>query len=211
MLNINNLRKEYKLKSLDISDLSQDPYLQFFLWFEEVKQHIAEYNAMALATSSSQGRPSCRMVLIKNINARGFSFFTNYESRKGNDLAHNPVACGIFYWAHLERQVTIEGKIEKLTRQESEDYFASRPRSSQLGAWASHQGQVLHSREELERSYYHFEKMYEGSAIPTPPYWGGYRLIPTIFEFWQGRTNRLHDRFRYHLQNEKWTIDRLAP
>lgn len=212
MLNFNDLRKEYELKSLDLSHLNRDPFLQFFIWFEEAKNNLAaEHNAMALATASLEGRPSCRMVLIKEVDGRGFSFFTNYESRKGRDLTDNPVACGTFYWALLERQVRIEGKIEKLTRKESENYFASRPRNTQLGTWASHQDQVLHSREELEKAYRHYEEIYHGSAIPTPPYWGGYRLLPSTFEFWQGRANRLHDRFRYTLHDDEWLIERLAP
>lgn len=212
MLKINHLRKEYQLKSLDLSNLNSNPFLQFSIWFEEAKQaQILELNAMALATASAEGRPSCRTVLLKEMNSEGFVFFTNYESRKGRDLAQNPFACATFYWAELERQIVIEGRIEKLTSQESDSYFFSRPRGSQLGAWASHQDQVIHSRKELEESYRHFEKIYESKAIPRPSYWGGYCLYPERFEFWQGRTNRLHDRFRYLLIDHIWQIDRLAP
>lgn len=212
MLNIKHLRREYRLKPLGLSLLNPDPFLQFLVWFEEAQQaQLLEFNAMALATASFEGRPSCRMVLLKQMDARGFAFFTNYDSRKGQDLACNPFACATFYWAVLERQVIIEGEIEKLTRQESESYFASRPRGSQLGTWASHQDQILQSREELEEIYRHFEKMYEGKIIPIPPYWGGYRLLPNRFEFWQGRPNRLHDRFRYFLKGKGWKIERLAP
>jgi pyridoxamine 5'-phosphate oxidase len=191
MLNIHGLRKEYRLKSLNLNDLNSDPFLQFYVWFTEAEQaQVLELNVMALATASVEGRPSCRIVLLKQMDARGFSFFTNYDSRKGQELARNPFACATFYWHELERQVIIEGETEKLTHQESETYFASRPRGSQLGAWASHQDQILMSREELEEAYHHFEKMYAGKTIPKPPYWGGYRLLPTSFEFWQGRANR---------------------
>lgn len=212
MLNINDLRREYRLKYLDLSRLNLNPFLQFCLWFEEARQaQVLELNAMVLATASKEGRPSCRTVLLKQMNLSGFSFFTNYDSRKGKDLTSNPFACATLYWAELERQVIIDGKVEKLTRSESEIYFASRPRGSQLGTWASHQDQILQSREELEEAYRHFEKMYEGKPIPIPPYWGGYRLLPERFEFWQGRADRLHDRFRYLLVDHEWQIDRLAP
>ena len=212
MLNIHELRKEYRLKSLDVDKLNPHPFWQFALWFEEAQQaQIPEFNAMTLATATPEGTPSCRTILLKQIDLRGFSFFTNYESRKGKELASNPLACATFYWHELERQVIFAGKIEKLTRKESEDYFASRPRGSQLGTWASHQDQTLNSREELEEAYRYFEKVYEGHTIPLPPYWGGYRLLPQRFEFWQGRSNRLHDRFCYLLVNKEWKIERLAP
>lgn len=212
MLNINNLRIEYRLKSLNLRDLNPNPFLQFCVWFKEAQRvQVLELNAMVLATASVEGRPSCRTLLLKQIDAKGFLFFTNYDSQKGRDLAHHPFACATFYWAELERQVILDGKIEKLTHQESEIYFASRPRGSQLGTWASHQDQILNSREELEDAYKYFEKLYENKAIPMPPYWGGYRLMPERFEFWQGRANRLHDRFRYLLINHEWQIDRLAP
>ena len=212
MLNISNLRKEYRLKSLDISNLNSDPFLQFTVWFEEARHaKVLEFNAMALATASAQGRPSCRTVLLKGADSKGFLFFTNYESRKGIDLACNPFACVTFYWREIERQVIIEGRIERLKREESEAYFASRPRGSQLGAWASRQDQIAASRKELEQSYQYFEKMYEGRGVPMPPYWGGYRLLPERFEFWQGRANRLHDRFCYFFTNDAWQIERLAP
>jgi pyridoxamine 5'-phosphate oxidase len=212
MLNINHLRREYRLKPLDLNHLNADPFSQFSTWFVEAEQaQVLELNAMALATVSLEGRPSCRTVLLKQMDARGFSFFTNYESRKGQELSNNPFACITFYWAVLERQIIIEGRVEKLTQKESETYFASRPRSSQLGAWASQQSQVVRSREELEEAYHHFEEVYDGKEIPLPPYWGGYRLLPTSFEFWQGRPNRMHDRFRYRLQDNIWIIERLAP
>lgn len=212
MLNINELRKEYRLKSLEMSDLKSDPFVQFKEWFQEA-QHVKvpEVNAMALATASSQGRPSCRMVLLKKIDARGFIFFTNTQSRKGKDLSSNPYTCGTFYWHALERQVILDGRTEPLTQEESVSYFATRPRGSQVGSWASHQDQPLKTREELENSYRYYEEKYAGGPVPMPPYWGGYRLIPDRFEFWQGRPNRLHDRFRYVLTHAHWQIDRLAP
>lgn len=213
MLDIKNLRNEYGLKSLDISDLNLDPFLQFKLWFEEAQHaQIAEVNAMSLATSSDQGRPSCRTILLKGIDEKGgFQFFSNYDSRKGVDLDSNPFACMLFYWRELERQVIIQGTVEKLSQEESEAYFSSRPRMSQLGAWASHQDEIVASRKELEKAYHHFEKIYKDKPIPKPSYWGGYRLLPSQFEFWQGRANRLHDRYRYLLKENRWHIDRLAP
>lgn len=212
MLNINNLRREYRLKSLDLNDLNTDPFLQFCAWFEEARLgQILELNAMALATATRKGRPSCRTILLKQIDSKGFVFFTNSDSRKGRELAENPFASAVFYWAELERQVILEGGIEKLSSQESESYFASRPRGSQLGTWASHQDQILNSRKELENGYRDFEKKYEDKIIPKPPYWDGYRLVPERFEFWQGRANRLHDRFRYFLIENRWQIERLAP
>lgn len=212
MLNIHQIRKDYLSKSLDFEDLDADPFLQFTFWFQEAeKAKIEELNAMALATVSREGRPSCRIVLLKQMDARGLCFFTHYESRKGRDLASHPFACATFYWKELERQLIVEGKIEKLSKEDSEIYFASRPRGSQIGAWASRQDHILNSREELEKDYLSFEKMYEGNPIPMPPYWGGYRLIPDRFEFWQGRSNRLHDRFEYLLVDKKWQVNRLAP
>jgi pyridoxamine 5'-phosphate oxidase len=212
MLDISNLRKEYRFKSLDIDNLDSHPFSQFNSWFQEAQQaQVLESNAMSLATTSDKGRPSCRSLLLKGVDSKGFLFFTNYESRKGIDLACNPFACMTFYWRELERQVIISGQVEKLTREESLAYFISRPRRSQLGAWASHQDQVIASRAELENAYLYYEKMYADQSIPIPPYWGGYRLLPDHFEFWQGRTNRLHDRFRYQLKDNHWQIDRLAP
>lgn len=212
MLNINELRKEYRLKSLDISDLNFNPFVQFSLWFQEAQEaEVVEPNAMVLATASPQGRPSCRTVLLKIINSQGLVFFTNYDSRKGKDLTSNPFACVTFYWRELERQVIIDGRVEKLSQAESESYFLSRPRGSQLGAWASHQDQVVSSREELEQNYQHFEEVYAGNIIPMPPYWGGYCLLAERFEFWQGRPNRLHDRLCYLLKDHAWQMTRLAP
>lgn len=212
MFNINTLRKEYRLKSLDLNHLNPDPFLQFMAWFQEVLQaKVEEPNAMTLATASATGRPSCRTVLLKAVDGRGFLFFTNYHSRKGQELESNPFACVTFYWKELERQVIIEGGVERLTREESEQYFMSRPRGSQISAWASQQDSLLRAREELEEAFRYYEKLYEGKSIPTPPYWGGFRLIPEQFEFWQGREDRMHDRLRYRFEQGKWKIERLAP
>lgn len=212
MLNIQELRREYQLRSLDISDLNPSPFLQFSLWFHEAQQgKVLDLDAMALATANLKGRPSCRTILLKGVDRQGFLFFTNYDSRKGKDLSQNPYACATFYWRELERQIIIDGRIEKLNHAESTEYFASRPRGTQLGTWASHQDQILHSREELEQNYHYFEEKYREQTIPMPSYWGGYRLLPERFEFWQGRLNRLHDRFSYHLFDHQWQIFRLAP
>lgn len=212
MLNIKNLRQEYRLKSLDIVNLNSDPFLQFHLWFKEAQEaQVLEPNAFTLATASAEGRPSSRTILLKGMDEKGFLFFTNYQSRKGRDLSVNPFGCMTFYWAELERQVILDGCVEKISQEESEAYFASRPRSSQLGSWASHQDQTIESREELETAYRNYEQEFEGKPVPKPPYWGGYRLLPVRFEFWQGRQNRLHDRLRYLLTDVTWKIERLAP
>lgn len=206
------LRKEYRLQSLDRGDLHQDPFTQFKKWLAEAKHaQVLEPNAMTLATVSASGTPSCRTVLLKGIDPNGFLFYTNYESRKGQELAENPQACLCFLWKELERQVIIGGCVEKLSFKESASYFGSRPRGSQLGAWISKQSQPISSREILEKEYVYFQQLYEGIPIPLPPYWGGYRLLPNRFEFWQGRENRLHDRFSYLLNDKGWNIERLAP
>jgi len=169
MLNINNLRQEYRLKSLDIVNLNPDPFLQFHLWFKEAQQaQVAEPNALTLATASAEGRPSSRTILLKGMDEKGFLFFTNYQSRKGRDLSVNPFGCMTFYWAELERQAILDGSVEKISQDESEAYFASRPRSSQLGSWASHQDQTIGSREELETAYRNYEKKFEGKLVPKP-------------------------------------------
>lgn len=209
---LSHLRREYRLKSLDISEVASDPFLQFKIWFQEAQQaQVNESNAMCLATASKTGIPSCRIVLLKGIDSQGFLFFSNYQSLKGHNLEENAVACVNFFWPELERQVIIAGTVERLTRGESTAYFSSRPRGSQLGAWASHQSEVVSSREVLEESYKHQEKLFEGQVIITPPYWGGYRLVPERVEFWQGRLNRLHDRLNYRLTNHEWIIERLSP
>lgn len=202
--------KEYQKHTLSLDGLDPDPFKQFASWFEDAKNKEIDPGAMALATASSYGVPSCRMVLLKGWDERGFLFFTNSNSRKGREIAENPLASITFYWKELERQVIAEGKVSKVTDKESDLYFASRLRQSQLGAWASDQDQVLSSREELIERLRHEEEKYRGIEIPRPPYWEGYRIAPSRLEFWQGRENRLHDRFVYLLKGT-WQIERLSP
>jgi pyridoxamine 5'-phosphate oxidase len=212
MLYLHNLRRDYQLHSLNIGDLDPNPFSQFIHWFHDAKKaRVPERNAMALATSSPQGKPSCRMVLLKKVDNRGFTFFTNSNSRKGKDIACNPFACATIYWHPLERQIILNGTVEQLSLEETDSYFSSRPRGSQLSSWASAQDAPLSSREELEKAYLKFEKQFKGKPIPKPPDWVGYRLLPNRFEFWQGRENRLHDRFCYLLEGDQWKITRLSP
>ncbi len=198
---------------LDSTTVNPDPILQFKQWFEETQQSsIAMPEAMTLATVSLDGKPSARMVLLKEVNEHGFVFFTNYNSRKGKDLERNPNVALLFYWQILERQVRIEGMVEKVSDEISDTYFQTRPRNSQLSALISAQSEVVSGREELERLYIEAEKKFEGQAIPRPQHWGGYCLKPTRIEFWQGRDGRLHDRIEYIKQNNgDWLIQRLAP
>jgi len=207
-----DLRREYTLAGLRRADLDPDPIAQFQKWFTQAMQaEIVEPNAMTLATVSADGQPSTRIVLLKAVDQRGFSFFTNYESRKGRELAANPKAALTFFWGGLERQVSICGSVEKLSRAESEAYFAVRPIGSQRGAWVSKQSRAVENREYLEKRLAEVEKQY-GTKVPTPPYWGGYVLSPISIEFWQGRPNRLHDRFLYRKNDSgNWTIERLSP
>lgn len=211
-----DMRKEYMARGLDESVVDADPIRQFAVWFDDaVAAHLLEPNAMALATATSDGRPSVRMVLLKGFDAAGFVFYSNYESRKGRELAANPRAALDLFWVELERQVRIEGTVERVAPEQSDAYFHSRPRGSQLGAAASHQSAVLPGREPLERRLADLEAEYAGAddvAIPRPEYWGGYRVVPEVIEFWQGRPNRLHDRLRYtHRAAGGWTIERLSP
>ncbi|HEY6228429.1 MAG TPA: pyridoxamine 5'-phosphate oxidase [Verrucomicrobiae bacterium] len=207
-----DLRREYTLAGLRRADLDPDPIAQFQKWFTQAMQaEIVEPNAMTLATVSAEGQPSTRIVLLKGVDQRGFSFFTNYESRKGRELAANPKAALTFFWGGLERQVSVCGSVEKLPRAESEAYFAVRPLGSQRGAWVSKQSRLVENREFLEKRLAEVEKQY-GTKVPTPPYWGGYVLNPTSVEFWQGRPNRLHDRFLYRKSGSQvWSIERLSP
>lgn len=210
---ISSLRRSYSRQSLNESDVLPDPLGQFARWFEEALQsELPEPNAMTLATVSPSGRPSVRTVLLKGVDAEGFVFYTNYESRKGSDLANNPQAALLFTWLELERQIRIEGVVEKISAEESLAYFQSRPLGSQIGAWASPQSQVVSDRDVLESRSAQLQEQYAGAdALPLPPFWGGYRLRPDRLEFWQGRESRLHDRIDYVLENEHWNIQRLAP
>lgn len=210
--NIAHLRKEYTLSALDREHVSPDPIMQFEVWLQEaIKAEVPEPNAMTLATSTFEGKPSARMVLLKAVGEQGFSFFTSYESRKARQILQNPYGALVFYWAELERQVRIEGKIVRATEKESDDYFQTRPVGSKLGAWASPQSQVVPSRKYLEELMADFREEFAEKAIVRPPNWGGYTLEPTLVEFWQGRKNRLHDRIQYRLENGAWIIEWLAP
>jgi pyridoxamine 5'-phosphate oxidase len=207
-----NIRKDYTLAELKREDLHSDPIKQFQLWFKRaLESKVIEPNAMTLATADAKGKTSARIVLLRGVDARGFSFFTNYGSRKGKELSENKNAALVFFWAALERQVCVRGKAYKLSREESEKYFHSRPRVSQLGAWVSQQSSVIQGREELDNALEKMAKKYEGKKVPMPPYWGGYLLVPDRIEFWQGRASRLHDRFCYTKVARRWKIQRLAP
>ena len=212
MTSIADLRRDYRSRALSEREVAADPVAQFRGWFDEaVRADLLDVNAMTLATADAAGRPDARIVLLKDVSAGGFVFFTNYESAKGRQLAANPRACLLFFWAELERQVRVSGRVAQVTREESEAYFQSRPLESRLGAWASPQSAVLPSRETIEQRYRDLQGQYEGNAVPLPPYWGGYRVTPDEVEFWQGRTGRLHDRLRYRRDGEGWRIERLAP
>ena len=193
------------------STVDKNPFKQFEAWYGEVlNSDIKEPTAVTLATSSKDGTPSARTVLLKGFDEDGFVFFTNYESRKGKNLIENPVGELLFYWMDLQRQVRISGRVEKTSREESEEYFKTRPLKSRIGAWASKQSNVIPDREYLEKQFAEFEKKF-GDDIPLPPHWGGFRLIPEQFEFWQGRESRLHDRICYKKKDGEWEIVRLAP
>jgi pyridoxamine 5'-phosphate oxidase len=208
-----DLRKEYTFQGLSEANAHPNPFEQFKIWFNQaLAAQLPEPNAMTIATATSDGKPSARMVLLKDYSERGFVFYTNYNSHKGQQLVKNPWGAIAFWWAELERQVRIEGRVEKVSEAESDEYFHSRPKGSQLGAWVSNQSQVIESREVLEQSLQHLKEEYEDKAVPRPPHWGGFRLIPDEIEFWQGRPSRLHDRLLYRRgEDGSWTIQRLAP
>ena len=210
-MNIAALRRDYMGESLNESDVAADPFTQFQRWFDEaLRAELPMANAMTLATAGADGAPSARIVLLKGIDHDGFVFYTNYMSRKGRELAANPRAALVFHWTDLEREVRIDGSVEKVTAAESDEYFASRPLGSRHAAIASPQSEVVGSRADLEARFTAAAAAH-GEAAPRPPHWGGYRVKPVSVEFWQGRPSRLHDRLLYTRQGERWTIARLAP
>ncbi|AUT03764.1 pyridoxamine 5'-phosphate oxidase [Nostoc sp. CENA543] len=210
---IADLRKDYSLEGLSKNEVDPNPFIQFKKWFEQaLAAQLPEPNAMTLATTTLDGKPSARMVLLKDFDERGFVLFTNYNSRKGQELTINPQAALVFWWAELERQVRILGCVERVSEAESDYYFETRPAKSRLGAWASEQSQVIPNREFLEQRMQELQSKYENQEIPRPPHWGGFRVIPSEIEFWQGRSSRLHDRLLYTLtENGNWQIERLSP
>ncbi len=209
---IKNIRREYKLNKLSEETVHKNPFIQFENWFNDVLNgKIIEPNAMILATANNKLRPSARVVLLKGFTNKGFKFFTNGSSRKGIELSNNSFSSVLFFWAKLERQVRIEGRIRKLSAVESKEYFDSRPRESRLAAWASNQSSVIPNRGYLDKRFQNFKEQFKGKKIPMPKDWGGFILVPDYFEFWQGRENRLHDRICYKKQKGRWKVFRLAP
>ncbi|OWT75830.1 MULTISPECIES: pyridoxamine 5'-phosphate oxidase [unclassified Achromobacter] len=209
-MSLADLRQIYDKNELLESQAAASPFDQFSSWFDEaLAAEVPEPNAMTLATVDATGQPSARIVLVKGADERGFVFYTNYESRKGHDLADNQRASLLFFWQPLERQIRIEGHVEKVTAEESDAYYNSRPLGSRIGAWASHQSQPV-TREALEATTRDFEQRY-GETPPRPPHWGGYRVVPARFEFWQGRPSRLHDRLVYELNAKQWLLSRISP
>ncbi|HEV8593557.1 MAG TPA: pyridoxamine 5'-phosphate oxidase [Pyrinomonadaceae bacterium] len=207
-----DLRREYLRETLDKSSVDADPFVQFAKWMNEaLASEIIDATAMVLSTVDPENRPSSRVVLLKGFDKRGFRFFTNYQSKKSRELNANPHVAIHFFWAELERQINIRGRVEKTSTEESEEYFRTRPLESRLGAWASNQSEVVASREELEHKLVEMRLRFADGNVPLPPFWGGFRLIPDRFEFWQGRPSRLHDRICYELSSGGWVISRLSP
>ncbi len=212
-VSIAHLRREYRHEELIEKNVPANPITLFQRWFKEaLKAQVLDTNALAVASVSSSGKPSNRIVLLKGLDPKGFVFYTNYESRKGRELRQKPVASLLFFWPQLSRQVRVDGKVTKVSAQESDIYFKTRPRGSQLGAWASNQSDIVPDRDFLERRMRALEEQFAGREIPRPPHWGGFRLIPHTIEFWQGRPNRLHDRLQYQRKGSgSWKMSRLAP
>jgi len=209
---IADIRQDYRLRSLNETDVAADPITQFGNWWQEaMNSQLEEVNAMTLATVSPEGKPSARIVLLKDYDKNGFVFFTNYKSGKGRDMNTSPYAALVFFWKELERQVRIEGMVAKLDAAESDAYFHSRPEGSRIGAWASPQSMVVSGREELEERYEAMKEKFRENDIPRPGHWGGYIVKPVMIEFWQGRPSRMHDRIVYRHENGQWNIHRLAP
>ena len=210
--NIAGIRKDYSLKTLLENEMSKDPMDTFATWWNEaVKSEIEEVNAMTLATCNTEGLPSARIVLLKGFSHDGFTFFTNYRSKKGNDLHENPRAALVFFWKELERQIRIEGTVEKLSDEDSQQYFSTRPVASQIGAWASPQSKVIENRRVIEKNAEGYTEQFKDALIPKPAHWGGYIVNPIKIEFWQGRSSRLHDRILYTHIDGEWKKERLAP
>jgi pyridoxamine 5'-phosphate oxidase len=211
-MSIADLRREYARARLDEKSVSSDPMVEFARWFAEAQDaQVEEVNAMTLATATDLGAPSARVVLLKAFDARGFVFFTDYRSRKGEEIESNPRAALVFFWSELERQVRITGTVERTSAADSETYFRTRPLGSRLGAWVSHQSLVIPSRLPLESGLREAEARFPDGEVPLPPHWGGYRVLPETFEFWQGRENRLHDRIRSTRAGNQWKVERLSP
>jgi pyridoxamine 5'-phosphate oxidase len=212
MSDLQQIRNEYRLARLEMDGLDNDPLVQFRYWLNEaLRAEVPEPTAMALSTATANGRPSSRMVLLKSLDDNGFTFFSNYESRKGMQIAENPYGSLLFFWPQLERQVRVEGKISQTMRQESDEYFKARPEGSKIGAWASPQSKRIPGREYLENLQKDYLEHFRTRALDRPENWGGYKLVPNLIEFWQGRENRLHDRFEYSRKGHLWDVYRLAP
>jgi len=209
---VNNGKKSNQNNELNETSVDEDPFIQFTKWYKSIlNSKLNEPTAMMLSTADVNGNPSARIVLLKEFDNSGFVFYTNYGSRKGKDLKENPKAALTFYWDEQRRQIRIEGRIEKLSRETSKEYFSSRPRESQIGAWVSAQSSVISNREILENKFVELNEKFGDEEVPLPDFWGGYRVIPNYFEFWQGRENRLHDRICYKKENDEWNIFRIAP